>query len=662
MAARIRFACVALVTIVACLLVAEVGRRVLDGYQVWGIELTKDPAHVDMTWSDGGSTDALLRTIPVDIDADASWFGNRPAPLTGMSPEWAEQRRARVEPSANYIFNLPTIKEGGLQAFLEKHGNALDEVFTFRAPQGDTHPAYRFYPNIQSGFGFTNAFGWRSRPIDKRKPADVIRIVALGDSTTNVYPEMVEHWLNLWSTSRRLGVRFEMIHAARPGTNARDAAAILDYELRGFDPDYVLLYGYGNAIFNADALVKLPDGVRRGQPSTAPSTVGVVDRTIDRVNAGLQPLARHSAAAAFLRSRLAGQRGGALLAEPPKPATRIEFPPEIDEQDPDPDVLARHATGGLMGLDVYMQGLNRLGEVAKRRNIGVFASTFRVVAFDGMLLGKGDTNSGGLLYEAINETYWWPYTYTQIHRLMNFYNRAITKWAERNGQSVIDVNERMPWRPELYGDGMHELPAGEALHAWIVVQSLMPRIRADIAAGLRPGRSTADASELSDYWKIGRLSVSDATNREVVNALSRPPDPSFEVPAAFPIASIELAFDKAEIARAEIPIVTTAEDSSAYAAAIPFDANRSSQLQGRGWIAIRARVRDGRISVGVLDKAGARFVAQTSIEQSPDVQEVYLTVPDLAALGRVMISNNRPGAAGRSVVEVHGVRLMRFLP
>jgi len=603
-----------------------------------------------------------LRTIPVDIDTDSSWFNDRPAPLTGSAPEWAEQRRARVEPSANYIFNLPTIKEGGLQAFLEKHAAALDEVFTFRAPQGDTHPAYRFYPNIQSGFGFTNEFGWRSRPIARRKPADVIRLVALGDSTTNVYPEMVEHWLNLWSANRRLGVRFEVIHAARPGTNARDAAAILDYELRGFDPDYVVLYGYGNAIFNADALVKLPAGVVRGQPSTAAGATGVVDNAIDRVNAGLQPLTRHSAAAAFLRSRLAGQRGGALLAEPPKPPTQIEFPPEIDEQDPDPDTLARHSTGGLMGLDVYMQGLNRLGEIARRRNIGVFVSTFRVVAFDGMLLGRGDTNSGGLLYEAINEKYWWPYTYAQIHRLMNFYNRTITTWAARNGQSVIDVNERMPWRPELYGDGMHELPAGEALHAWIVVQNLMPKIRADIAAGLRPGQATADAAELGEYWKIGRLSVSDATNRDVVNALSRPPDPSVEVPGAFPIASIELAFEKAEITRAAIPVVTTADDPSAYAAAIPFDMNGSGQLQGRGWIAIRARVRDGRISVGVLDKAGASFVAQTSIEQSPDIQEVYLTVPDLTALGRVMISNNRPGGAGRSVVEVHAVRLMQFVP
>ncbi|HWI19096.1 MAG TPA: hypothetical protein VNT81_15185, partial [Vicinamibacterales bacterium] len=198
--------------------------------------------------------------------------------------------------------------------------------------------------------------------------------------------------------------------------------------------------------------------------------------------------------------------------------------------------------------------------------------------------------------------------------------------------------------------------------AWIVVQNLMPKIRADIAAGLRPGQATADAAELGEYWKIGRLSVSDATNRDVVNALSRPPDPSVEVPGAFPIASIELAFEKAEITRAAIPVVTTADDPSAYAAAIPFDMNGSGQLQGRGWIAIRARVRDGRISVGVLDKAGASFVAQTSIEQSPDIQEVYLTVPDLTALGRVMISNNRPGGAGRSVVEVHAVRLMQFVP
>ena len=288
---------------------------------------------------------------------------------------------------------------------------------------------------------------------------------------------MVEHWLNLWAAKRNLDVRFEVLNASRPATGPLDAAAILDYELDAVDIDYVIAYGFGNGIYLADALIKLPSGVVKGEPKSAhPVRITLVDRTSAWVSARLEPPARRSAAARFLRSRLLGQHGN-LSSEPPKPAAAMEFPAGIVEASPNPDKIADYPGGGLMGLDTYLQGLKRIDEIAKRRDLRVFVSTFRIMAFDGMLLGPGSAN----IFKVLNEQYWWPYSYAQIRRLTAFYNRTLRAWAGRTSHDVIPVDEQMPLQPELYGDGMHELQNGEALHAWIVLQQLLPRIREDLA-------------------------------------------------------------------------------------------------------------------------------------------------------------------------------------
>jgi len=64
------------------------------------------------------------------------------------------------------------------QAFLRKNQARLEEILTFRPPDGGHHPFYRLYPSIQSGFGFTNQFGWRGAPIRREKGPDVVRIEA----------------------------------------------------------------------------------------------------------------------------------------------------------------------------------------------------------------------------------------------------------------------------------------------------------------------------------------------------------------------------------------------------------------------------------------------------------------------------------------------------
>jgi hypothetical protein len=198
---------------------------------------------------------------------------------------------------------------------------------------------------------------------------------------------------------------------------------------------------------------------------------------------------------------VSGRHGDTFLPEPQKPATHLLYPPGLDETSPDPEIVANHnASQGLMLLETYVQALNKMDTIAKARDIRLLVSTFRILAFDGM-------RAGGNLYKTVNEQYWWPYTYAQIRRLTAFYNRTLRAWAEKRGQGILEIDERMPWRPELYGDGMHELPAGEALHAWIVLQQLMPRIRGDLAKHSLPTPSHRSDWDVGQYWTIERTRV-----------------------------------------------------------------------------------------------------------------------------------------------------------
>ena len=668
----LRVVLVSAVTLAACVAAAEVGRRILDGYRVGHVALAENPDNTDLLSSDRRSAgtlsmEKLLGAIERDKEADLSWFDDRPQPISGTSPQWADRRRAAFDPEANYVWNAATLNDAGPQAFLYKNQARLDEILTFRAPDGGRHPLYRLYPGIQTGFGFTNQFGWRGRPIRREKPADVVRIGVLGDSTTAGYPGLLEHWLNMWSARRSLGVRFEVINAARPSTGALDAAAILDFELESVDVDYVILYGFGNGIYAADDLVTLPPGVERGKP---PSDAGVFDAVAARISGMLEPAARWSAGARFLRSRLKGQRGGTSLPEPPKPSSRMAFPSGIDEKSPDPEQIAGHTGGGLMFLDAYVQALNHVDVIAKSRGIRLFVSTFRIMAFDGMRLSGADAGSGRLIYNHLNKELWWPYTYAQIHRLTDFYNRTLQVWAQAKGHRVIPVNERMPWRPELYHDGLHELASGEALHAWIVLQQLMPEIRDDLARHRVPRVGPRPGAGLDTYWKIERTPVVAALNlvtlapRSVVAETEIPSEipparlePVDDVPGAFTLSKLATASAKAEIVPGVVPVIRTAADPFAYAASVPVE---TVGLAGKGRVRLRIRVTEGRISIGALNKPAQRFLSQVRVDQNRDLQDITLPIDELADLGSIMISNDRAGETAPSVAELHSVVLQRF--
>ena len=94
----------------------------------------------------------------------------------------------------------------------------------------------------------------------------------------------------------------------------------------------------------------------------------------------------------------------------------------------------------------------------------------------------------------------------------------------------------MPWIPELYRDGLHELAEGEALHAWIVLQQLIPAIRDDLARQRLPRAGSGSRAPFDVYWKVERTRVVDVAN--VVAVTPHSAAEATEIPSEIPAAPV----------------------------------------------------------------------------------------------------------------------------
>jgi hypothetical protein len=159
----LRIALTAAAVFASCLAASEAGRRVLDGYRLTSLRLVKNPSSLDLTWSEPGnhSADALLTAVPADRDAVPEWFSERPQPLVRPTPAWVDERRAIGNAEANYVWNAAAFNEPTVLEYFKDNQSRLDEIFSFHPQENEPHPRYRFYPDVQTGFG-------TSRPPNRR--------------------------------------------------------------------------------------------------------------------------------------------------------------------------------------------------------------------------------------------------------------------------------------------------------------------------------------------------------------------------------------------------------------------------------------------------------------------------------------------------------------
>jgi hypothetical protein len=467
------------------LIAAEFSARALDG-----LPLVTDwlPDTVDRD-----ASASTMRTVARDPSVSPDWFFSDPPPLPNRHApprEWMEAYRAF--PAVSYLakqafrpaelfkaWNAAAVGAPCKNALLRQ---APHWVYLYHPADGDPRPLYRFVPNATTPLGLvTNSLGWRGPPVTFEKPAKTIRIVFVGASTTVnshhypfSYPEFVGHWLNLWAAERKLDVRFESLNAGREGLTSTDIAAVIRKEVIPLAPDLVVYYEGANQF--------LLSGMLKGERGTAPAEPP--NPSEGSLAHALRDAAHRSALARRLQVAVGLVRhpGGGEL---PKPHHQLEWPAGLSETDPD---ITR--TDLPVNLSTIVTDLEKSRTALEAAGSELAVSSFKWIVHDGLVL---DPVRNQVLWQHLNLAKW-PFTYRDLARLASFQNRVLSRYAAAHSLPFIDVAGQMPDAPALGTDAIHFSYGGVRLHAWIVLQSLVPLIERRLAEGAWPTKPLAQKS------------------------------------------------------------------------------------------------------------------------------------------------------------------------
>lgn len=458
--------------------VAEAAVRYIDGYPMFAVPLG-DPA--------GSATvdPAVLDRFPLAAGVDRQWFFSDPPPLPNrrkVDPEWQrlfhhiednnvggmEFRPADVFKAWNSAFAGDPCRHKFLR-------HAPGTLYLYDPPDGEARPPYRYMPDAPQPTGLmTNQMGWRGAPIETPRGDRTIRIVFVGSSTTVgaphlpfSYPELVGFWLNRWAESKKLGVRFEVLNAARESIVSTDNVAVVRNEVAPLKPDLVVYYEGGNQ-FELNSIVD-----RVPPRSAAPAS-----RPADAAAPGwLQAASRYSAIAARIRAAVGLAGSTQDGREWPKPDYRLVWPEGLNEADPDLSYPRLP-----VNLNLIQRDLDEM-RAAVRQAGGDFAvSSFLWMVKDGMVL---DPVRHKYILEQLNKGYY-PFRYRDMERLANFQNRLLAKYARTHDIPFIDTARYMPFDPDLFVDAVHTNNAGLRLQAWITFNLLLPVVEKHLADGSWP--------------------------------------------------------------------------------------------------------------------------------------------------------------------------------
>jgi lysophospholipase L1-like esterase len=321
----------------------------------------------------------------------------------------------------------------------------------------------------------TNEIGWRGPPMTVAKPPNTIRIVFVGASAVvnshhypYSYPEFVGHWLNLWAARRGLNAHIEVLNAGREGLYSTDIAAVVRKEVVPVAPDLVVYYEGGNQ-FTLRGMLASDVGPAPMQTAPAPQKPSAQ---------WLSDAAHRSALARrFYNAVELATRSSRTGEELPKPAYDLRWPDGLSEIAPDLERSDLPAN-----LSTIVSDLERMRKDLQAEGAELAISTFKWFVRDGLVV---DPVRNHALWEHLN-IWMWPFRYRDLERLSTFQNRVYARYAAAHRLPLIDVAGRMPDEPELYTDAVHFSYGGVRLHAWIVLQQLVPLIEQRLSSGLWP--------------------------------------------------------------------------------------------------------------------------------------------------------------------------------
>lgn len=450
----------------------EVLGRFQGNWRFDRVALAQRPAVAASKKSIEASERGRLSSITYQSGVDPEWFFTPPVAIEKPShPELVARLDCKVtcNQEENYIWNSAALTDPGTISIIRK--TVIDNIFVFPTYDGSALPRYRLYPDndYRPIAWVTNHWGWLSPDVGLAKPPRTVRVAIIGDSTShNEYAFYLQSFLNAWSDARRLGVRFEVMNAARQGLGLEDGISTLKYELAPLGPDYVYEYYAPAFSFSMPKMLQWanrPGAAVGGKPppQLASWAAGVVHTLLD-------PLADISALARRLRDVATAQAADSILLEPAKPNVRLAAIP--------PD-------------DPYFKGvaasLDRLKSATESFRAKLLVSTERLCAWDGMGITYGRNR---LVFDVVNGPLFWPFSYAQVRQMLNAHNNAIKSWARTNSVVVVDIDGRMPQGPELCEDVHHDIGIARRMRAWLIFQALMPEIAKDLRENRVPAANS----------------------------------------------------------------------------------------------------------------------------------------------------------------------------
>jgi hypothetical protein len=470
-----RVALVAVASSVA-LVVLELVARQLDGYPLLTLRLPPGGPPAAFRYLPTVSLAGKASTLNPAPDTDPAWIDVSPPLLIRppVHPEFLELRSRWTGPAMSEfdlynVWNRKMVEERGCTNLRELSRLPMP-LRVFESVDGTAYPPYRYYPSRTTPLGMTtNAFGFRGPEIPLDKPAKTIRIAFLGASTTvgsygapYSYPEYVVHWLNLWAERTKAGVRFDGINAGRTGMTSTHIAAVARQEVLPFEPDLLVYYeGSNQFIFTDENLAgdEFPPLGRRKSPWQS-----VVDRA--------SPYSALVTRTALGLRKLEGRE-----PEPTKPPYTLRWPTGLDMEAPDLD-----RSDLPLDLSKIVSDLGSIRDAASAHGAELAVSSFMIFVHEGLEL---DPHDDVFLYDWLNQRCW-PYTYRDLRRLADFQNRVFESFAQQENLLFVDVAGRFPAERQWFFDPIHFTNDGMRLQAWVVFQSLLPRIRDRIGSGAWP--------------------------------------------------------------------------------------------------------------------------------------------------------------------------------
>lgn len=444
-------------------------------------------------WLDGGQDMSAWRhldAIPLAPGVERTWFTEDPPPLPNRKPvpeEWRTLDReielrgvsgTTRRADAFKAWNSAFVGDPCRHPYLKESPGRL---FVFDPPDGQPRPPYRFLPDATSPIGLvTNAHGFRGPPVPAMRRPGTIRIAFVGASTTvashhfaHSYPEFVGYWLDEWAKARKLDVRFEVLNAGRESIVSPDIVAIVRQEVAPLAPDLVVYYEGANQLEPRTVVPDLPN-----RPDYASQIERRPRAWFDQF---LSDVAYHSALVRRLQGLLAARAaapgdGG----EWPKPDYLLRWPAGLDDKAPD---ISRADMP--VHLSEIIADLDRIRAATVAAGGEMALASFKWLVADGMVL---DPERHRAILEYLNVGYA-PLRYRDLERLALFQNRVLETYAASRKVDFLDIARLMPSDPDLFIDAIHGTQEGVRLHAWIMLQLLIPVIDRHLAQGAWPKKS-----------------------------------------------------------------------------------------------------------------------------------------------------------------------------